>query len=82
MQQGSSDLQRQNLHPLRLSALGKMGDDPIAAWKDKIKWYSENNHVKDMYRIDGIRVENIPRIHDVGPLREDSKSNDRPTERT
>ena len=33
--------------------VGKMGDDPIATWKSKIKWYSENNHVKDVNRIDG-----------------------------
>ena len=33
--------------------VGKMGDDPIANWKTKIEWYSENNHLKDMNRIDG-----------------------------
>ena len=27
--------------------VGKLGDDPFAIWKSKIKWYSENNHVKD-----------------------------------
>ena len=31
-----------------------MGDDPIATWKSKFKWYSENNHFKDMNRIDGM----------------------------
>ena len=31
-----------------------MGDDPIATWKSKIEWYSENNHFKDMNRIDGM----------------------------
>ena len=34
-----------------------MGDDPIATWKSKINWYSENNHVKDMNRIDGTPTE-------------------------
>ena len=34
-----------------------MGDDPIATWKSKIKWYSENNHFKDMNRIDGQPME-------------------------
>ena len=34
-----------------------MGDDPIATWKSKIKWYSENNHFKDMNRIDGMPTE-------------------------
>ena len=29
----------------------------IATWKSKIKWYSENNHFKDMYRIDGMPTE-------------------------
>ena len=36
---------------------GKMGDDPIVTWKSKIKWYSENNHFKDMNRTDGIPTE-------------------------
>ena len=39
------------------SVLGKMGDDPVATWKSKIKWYSENNHFKDMNRIDGMPTE-------------------------
>ena len=30
----------------------KMGHDPIATWKSKIKWYSEN-----MNRIDGMPTE-------------------------
>ena len=34
-----------------------MGDDPIANWKTKIVWYSENNHFKDMNRIDGMPTE-------------------------
>ena len=51
---GSSDHQRPNLCLLRLCALcGKMGNDP----KSKIKWYSENNHFKDMNRIDGMPME-------------------------
>ena len=31
-----------------------MEDDPIATWKNKIKWYSENNHFEDVNRIDGV----------------------------
>ena len=37
--------------------VGTMGDDPTATWKSKIKWYSENNHFKDMNRIDGMPTE-------------------------
>ena len=37
--------------------LGKMRDDPSAVGKNKIKWYSENNHLKDMNRIDGMPTE-------------------------
>ena len=37
--------------------VGKMGDDPIATWKSKINWYSENNHFKDMKRIEGMPTE-------------------------
>ena len=36
---------------------GKMGDHPITTWKSKIKWNSENNHFKDMNRIDGMPTE-------------------------
>ena len=62
--------------------VGKMGDDPVATWKSKIKWYSENNHLKDesnRRHADGVRVANILRSHGVGPPREDSKSNERLT---
>ena len=53
-----TDHQRQSLRLLRLCTLcGKMGDEPIATWKSKIKWYPENNHFKDMNRIDGIPTE-------------------------
>ena len=37
--------------------VGKMGDDPSATWKSKIKRYSENTHFKDMSRIDGVPTE-------------------------
>ena len=58
VQQSLSDRKCQNLHLLRLCALcGKNGDDRIAAGKDKIKWYSEDNHFKDMNRIDGMPTE-------------------------
>ena len=47
--------ERQNLRLLRLCALrGKMGDDPISTWTIKIGWCSENNHFKDMNRVDGM----------------------------
>ena len=29
----------------------------MAAWKSQIKWYSENNHFKNMNRIDGMPTE-------------------------
>ena len=49
---------------------GKMGDDPIATQKSKIKWYSESNHFKDMNRIDGMATEfewkNFPGITKLG----------------
>ena len=34
-----------------------MGDDPTATWKSKTKRHPENNHVKDMNRIDGMPTE-------------------------
>ena len=52
--------------------VGKMGDDPLATWKSKIKRSSENNHFKDMNRIDGMLTEFewkiFPRIQKLGLL--------------
>ena len=33
--------------------LGGIKKNPNETWKEKIKWYSENNHFKDLNRIDG-----------------------------
>ena len=35
----------------------EIGADLIATWKSKIKWYSENNHFKDMNEIDVMPTE-------------------------
>ena len=40
-----------------LFCVEKVVDCSIASWKSKIKWYSENNHSKDMTRIDGMPTE-------------------------
>ena len=65
--------------------LGRMRGDPIESWKKQIHWYSENNHFKEMesnrWHADGVQVENIHRNHNVGPPREDSKSNERLAEK-
>ena len=54
--------------------VGEMGDDPNATWKNKIKWYSENNHFKELNRIDGIQTkfewEIFPGITTCGLLEE------------
>ena len=34
-----------------------MGNDPSAVWKNRIKWYSENNHFKELNHIDGMQME-------------------------
>ena len=36
--------------------VGEMGGDPNAAWKNKLKWYSPNNHLKELNRIDGMQM--------------------------
>ena len=48
--------------------VGKVGDDPIATLKSKIRWYSENNHFKDMNRIDVMPTEFEPGITTLGFL--------------
>ena len=37
--------------------MGKMGGDRNAAWMNKIKWYFENNYLKELNRIDGMQTE-------------------------
>ena len=37
--------------------LGGIKESPNEAWKDKIKWYFESNHLKDLNRIDGESME-------------------------
>ena len=32
--------------------LGSISDQPVEVWKNKIKWYLENRHLKDLNRID------------------------------
>ena len=34
---------------------GNMRDEPVEVWKNKIWWYLENRHFKDMNRIDESR---------------------------
>ena len=52
--------------------VGKMGDDPIATWKSNIVQFSENNHFKDVKRIDGMPTEfdwGFPGIMTLGLLK-------------
>ena len=37
--------------------LGGLKENPNDVWKEKIKWYFENNHLKDLNRIDGESME-------------------------
>ena len=37
--------------------LVKMGDNPNQSWKNKIKWYSENDYFSELKRIDGQPME-------------------------
>ena len=57
--------------------VGEMGDDPNAAWKNEIKWYSQNNHFKELNRIDGMQTEFewkiFPGITTLGILEEIQK---------
>ena len=59
----------------------KMGDDPIAVWKSKIKMVFGKQLLQgtesNRWNADGVRVENIPRNHSVGPPREDSTTTKR-----
>ena len=37
--------------------LGQMSDQPVEAWKIKIKWYLENRYLNGLNRIDGEPME-------------------------
>ena len=37
--------------------MGETRDDPNTVWMNKIKWYSQNNHLMELNRIDGMRTE-------------------------
>ena len=59
--------------------LGSISDQPVEAWKNKIKWYLENRYLKDLNRTGGVPMElirNILRIHYIGHPRRDSKNYD------
>ena len=76
--------QRQNQRLLRLCTLcvengrwsyGNLEEQNLKVLgKQSLQGYESNRR-----HADGVRVENLPRNHNVGPPREDSKSNERPT---
>ena len=37
--------------------LGSISDQPVEAWKTKIKWYLENRYLKDLKGLDGEPME-------------------------
>ena len=37
--------------------IGEVGGDQNVAWMSKIEWYSQNNHFKELNRIDGMQTE-------------------------
>ena len=37
--------------------MGEMRGDPNAAWMNEVEWYSQNNHSKELNRIDGMQTE-------------------------
>ena len=42
---------------IRYLCLRSMRDEPIEVWKNKIQWYLENRHLKDLNCIDGEPME-------------------------
>ena len=57
--------------------LGSISDQPVEAWKNKIKWYLENRCLKDLNRIDGEPMEFewkiVPEFTALGILEEIQK---------
>ena len=43
--------------PTQYFCMGEMRSDPNAACMNKIKGYSQNNQLKELYRIDGMQTE-------------------------
>ena len=50
--------------------LGGISTEPFRAWKDEIKWFFRDTLSQrigsNRRGADGVRVENFPRIHDIG----------------
>ena len=46
------------MSPTKYFCMGEKRSDPNAAWMNEIKkWYSQNNHFKEINRIDGMQTE-------------------------
>ena len=84
VQPSFSNHQRQNMRLLRLCALRWKNGRWSCCDLEEQKWMAFRKQSLQGYEANrrharGIRVENIHRNHNVGPPRQDSKSNDRPT---
>ena len=56
--QSLSDHECQSLRLRQLDALSvRYEENPNNAWKEKIKWYFESDHLKDLNRTDGEPME-------------------------
>ena len=45
------------MSPTKYFCMGEMRSDPNAAWMNQNEWYSQNNHFKELNRIDGMPTE-------------------------
>ena len=58
--------------------LVKMRHNPVESWKKQIQWYSDTNFFQrtesNWWKKHGVRVEDLPRIHDSGHTQWDSEN--------
>ena len=55
--------------------MGRICENPVKAWKEKIDWFMKSSQCREMDRIDGgvdgVRVEDFPMIHYIADSRRD-----------
>ena len=60
--------------------MGRISENPVSAWKEKIDWFTNSCQCRELDRIDGKPMEfewkKFPRIHNRGNSRRDSKDDD------
>ena len=59
--------------------MGKISENPVKAWKEKIDWFMNSSQRRELDQIDGEPMESEgknPRIHNIADSRRDPENDD------